>query len=123
VIASPERTQWLRDYYAALDGRRLWELAAFLHPDCCARYATGGIDTGREMIVERMATALGRLERIRHELIHVWEEDDEVIFELEVRYWRLDGVHFTRRGVGIFVLEDELIREQRLFVNDSAVWR
>lgn len=121
--ASFERTQWLRDYYAAVDGLRLVEIAAFLAPDCRAHYATGRSDTGREVIVERMGKVLGRLARIQHELVGVWEEEDEVIFELEVTYWRQDGEQFVRRGMGVLVLENELITEQRLFVNDSAVWR
>lgn len=120
--ASAATTEWLHGYYAAIDGGRYHEVAAYLHEDCRSVYATGRVDVGRERIVARMETALGLLERIRHELKNAWEDDGEVIFELEVSYWRRDGETSSRPGMGIFVLQDGLIREQRLFVNDAGVW-
>lgn len=114
---------WLGAYYAALDSGNTDELKDFLHPDCRSHYATGTTDIGRSQILERTAKALERLAGIRHVIEHVWEDGDMVIFELEVTYRRRDGTRISRPGMGIFVRQDGLIREQRLFVNDTAVWR
>lgn len=114
---------WLRSYYAAIDQLQLEELERFLHERCEIRYATGGREVGRGRIIERTRQALGSLERIEHRLSGIWEEGDSVIFELEVTYWRKDGSVVIRPGMGIFVRERGLIREQRLFVNDAGVWR
>ncbi len=63
------------------------------------------------------------MERIRHDLRHVWEqEDDQLVFELEVTYWRPDGQILSRPGMGIFVVREGLVHEQRLFVDNAAVY-
>ncbi len=121
--AAASTRDWLRGYYAALDHGRFDDVAELLHADCRSHYPTGGTDEGREAILRRMRDGLGRLAGIRHELLHVWEEGDEVIFELTVTYRRTDGREIARPGMGIFVRADGLIREQRLYVHDGGVWR
>ncbi len=120
--AGQKRLEWLQAYYAAIDGLRLEELARFLHEQCEIRYPNGYSEAGRELIVQRTHKALSRLGAIHHEVRAAWEEDEEVIFELEVTYRRRDGRTIVRPGAGIFVLEDGLIRGQRLFVDDHGVW-
>lgn len=120
--ATQSRLDWLRTYYAALDQLRFDEIARFLHEDCVTVYPTGHVDRGRERIIKRAEAALGSLERIRHELRDAWEEGEELIFELEVTYWRRDGKTITRPGVGIFTFQDGLISQQRLFVDNEGVW-
>jgi hypothetical protein len=123
VKASPETLAWLGGYYAAMDGGRFDEIASYLAEDCRCAYATGHVATGRERIVRQAEQALGALAGIHHTLRGAWEEDGELIFELDVTYECTDGRTITRPGVGIFVLDaDRLIHEQRLFVDVSGVW-
>ena len=120
--ATQSTIDWLEAYYTALDNHRFDEVADFLAEDCHNHYPTGVEVVGRENILERGRTNLRLLERIRHSVRNVWEEDAELIFELSVTYWRKDGQVIERPGVGIFVLEDGRIREQRLFVDNNGVW-
>jgi ketosteroid isomerase-like protein len=122
MTAKQSTIDWLRSYYDAMDNLRFDEVAEYLHEECRNHYPTGVEVVGREAILERGRTTLGALERIRHDLQNAWEEGDELIFELEVTYWRKDGTTIVRPGVGIFVLDDGRIREQRLFVDNNAVW-
>jgi limonene-1,2-epoxide hydrolase len=122
MTAKQSTIDWLRSYYEAMDNLRFDEVANYLHEDCHNYYPTGVEVAGRDAIVERGRTNLGELERIKHDLKKAWEEDNELIFELEVTYWRKDGETIVRPGVGIFVLDDGRIREQRLFVDNNAVW-
>jgi SnoaL-like domain len=114
----------LRSYYAALDELRFDEVASFLHEDCEVRFPNGAIVSGRERIISISRKSLGALAGTRHAIANVWEEDGEVIFELEVTYRRKDGQVLVRPGVGIFVLESGsgTIRQQRLFVDNRGVW-
>lgn len=120
--ARPSTLQWLRSYYDAMDNLRFEEVAEFLHEDCRNHYPTGAVVAGRSRVIERGRKGLAALQEIRHELRGAWEEGDELIFELEVTYWRKDGEKIVRPGVGIFVLDDGRIREQRLFVDSRGVW-
>jgi hypothetical protein len=122
VKASPNTLTWLGSYYAAVDARRYEEVAEFLHAECENQYPNGIVVRGREKILRGMRTALDALAGTRHDLRHVWEEDGEVIFELEVTYQRRDGQTIVRPGVGIFTLESGQVRRQRLFVDASGVW-
>ncbi len=120
--AKPSTVQWLRAYYEAMDSLRFDRVAEFLHDDCRNTYPTGAVVVGRAKIIERGRKGLGALRGIRHELKQAWEEGDELIFELEVTYWRKDGQEIVRPGVGIFVLHQGKIRQQRLFVDARGVW-
>ncbi len=121
--ASKSMTDWLERYYDAIDGFRFDEVATFLAEDVHAYYATGVQVVGRAAIVTRSKATFGKMKRIRHELRNVWEEDDdELVFELEVTYWRPDGKVISRPGMGIFVVRNGLVQEQRLFVDNNAVY-
>jgi ketosteroid isomerase-like protein len=120
--AKQRTVEWLESYYEALDNLRFDEVASFLHQECHNHYSTGDEVVGRDAILARGEKNLGALERIRHSLKNAWEEGDELIFELDVTYWRRDGKTIQRQGVGIFVMDDGRIREQRLFVDNNGVW-
>lgn len=114
--------QWLRSYYEALDSLRFEAVARFLHEDCRSQYPTGTVLAGRQKVIEQGRKGLTALKGVRHELRHAWEEGDQLIFELEVTYWRMDGQKIVRPGLGIFVIDEGKIREQRLFVDARGVW-
>jgi ketosteroid isomerase-like protein len=120
--ASAERVAWLEAYYSALDGGRYEEAAPHFAADVLTRYPNGAELTGRDALMAVTEKSLGRLASIRHRVLSVWEEDDEIIFELAIAYARKDGATIERTGVGIFAMRDELIREQRLFVDMAGVW-
>lgn len=121
--ATPERRAWLEDYYGALDAGRYDETERAFAQDVLTRYPNGHELTGRAALMAVTAKSLGRLASIRHDIRNVWEEGDEVIFELEVTYERTDGKTIVRPGTGIFVLDaGGLITQQRLFVDMAGVW-
>lgn len=123
MIASDTTMAWFQRYYAAVDGFRFDEVASYLAEDVRACYPTGLEVVGRDEVIARGRDTFGRMERIRHELRNVWEQDgDQVVFELEVTYWRPDGQVLSRPGMGVFVLRDGLVHEQRLFVDNHAVY-
>jgi ketosteroid isomerase-like protein len=120
--ATQSSIDWLESYYTAMDSLQFDKVAEFLDEDCHNFYATGTELVGRDKILARGERNLGLLERIRHSVRNVWEEGDELIFELAVTYWRKDGEVIERPGMGIFVLKDGRIAQQRLFVDANGVW-
>ncbi len=82
MTASPDRVAWLRAYYEAIDDLRFDEVAELMHEECVSVYPNGAVAVGRDKIVRGARRGLGALARIRHELKNVWEEGDELIFEL-----------------------------------------
>jgi hypothetical protein len=120
--ASADTIAWLRAYYEAMDALRFEDVAEFLHEDCRCVYPSGHVAAGRDRILRQMRAGLTALDRIKHELKRAWEEDGELIFELEVTYVRRDGETIIRPGTGIFVFEDHKVREQRLFVESRGIW-
>jgi len=123
VTASKSTREWFDRYYDAIDGFRFDEVAEFLADDVHAHYPTGVEVVGRDQIIARGKETFGTMKRVRHELRNIWEQDgDQFIFELVVTYWRPDGQVISRPGMGIFVVRDGQIREQRLFVDNNAVY-
>jgi ketosteroid isomerase-like protein len=120
--AGPDTIDWLRSYYEAVDQLRFDKVAQFLHEDCENQYPVGIVVSGREKILRGMRVALEALAGTDHQLKAAWEEEGELIFELDVTYRRRDGQTIVRPGVGIFTMEDGKIRRQRLFVDAAGVW-
>lgn len=120
--ATQSTIDWLESYYTAMDSLQFDKVADFLDEDCHNHYATGIEVVGRDNILRHGEKNLALLERIRHLVRNVWQEGDELIFELSVTYWRKDGEVIERPGMGIFVMKDGRIREQRLFVDANGVW-
>lgn len=114
--------RWLRGYYAALDAGRYDELGGYFTEDVHTIYPAGVEVIGRDELMRLTTQGLTALERIRHEIVNVWTEDDELIFELDITFWRRDGGVLQRGGVGIFVMDGVLVREQRLFIELDGVW-
>ena len=122
LAASPATIAWLRDYYAAVDALRFEQLAEFMHDSCTCLLPNGIRLVGREQILNVLRSSLEALAGIRHELRHVWETGEEVIFELEITYRRRDGQTIVRPGAGIFVLDHGRLGEQRMFADVKGVW-
>ena len=114
--------RWLRGYYAAIDAGRYDDVSGYFTEDVHTIYPAGVEVIGRDELMRLTAQGLTALERIRHEIVNVWAEDDELIFELDITFWRRDGGVLQRGGVGIFVMEGALVREQRLFIELDGVW-
>jgi hypothetical protein len=121
--ASDSKMEWFARYYAAIDAFDFDALAGFLAEDVRAQTATGAEVIGRDEVIARGRATYGTMDRIHHELRNVWEEDgDQLVFELEVTYHRPDGEVISRPGMGIFVVRDGLVHEQRLFVDSNAAY-
>lgn len=120
--AGEDKIAWLRDYYDALDGGDYARAAEFLHEDIRTVYPRGDELLGRGALMKVSERSLGALERISHKIRNVWDEGAELVFELDVTYYRRDGEILTRAGIGIFVMDEERVREQRLYVDLTGIW-
>jgi len=113
---------WLRSYYDALDGGDYERAAEFFHEDVRTVYPRGDELIGRGALMKVTERSLGSLDRISHDIRNVWEHGDELVFELDVTYYKRGGEVIKRSGIGIFVLDDGRVREQRLYVDLAGVW-
>lgn len=121
--ASEKTLDWLGHYYALVDAERMDESAVFFAEDARLRFANNEAIVGREGIDATLRALVDSLDGIRHDIKNVWEEEEGVvIYEVDVTYTRKDGGVVTCPGVVVCVVEDELFREQRIYVDITPVF-
>ena len=121
--AKPETLEWIRGYYRLMDDDRLDECERYFTPDAEIRIAHHPPMVGWEAIDRSMRAGLSVVGRIDHEVLNVWQADDDtLIFEVVAHYTLKDDRKVDVPGVVIAELDNGRFRRQRIGADLSAVY-
>ena len=123
VARAPQETiELLNDYFGALEAKDFDRLRAFYADDVALTFANHPTITGAENVLALMADLAGKLDRIEHRLLRLWQEDDGVVV-LEVRciYHLNDSTVIEITACSIFVMADGRFADMRLYVDHAPV--
>lgn len=112
----------LTDYFAAIEAKDLTRLGSYCADDITQTFANAPTITGRDALLESMATLLATVKSIAHRLINVWQEDHGVIiFEAET-VWHLHDDTIVRINAGsIFTIRNGTFTDQRIYVDNTPL--
>lgn len=112
----------LTNYFDAMEAKDLARLGAYYADNITQTFANSPTITGRDAILERMASLLGKVKSLAHPLINVWQEDDGVIILEVTSVWHLhdDGV-IVIDACSIFTVRDGKFTDQRIYVDNAPV--
>ena len=101
--APQETLDLLNDYFGALEAKDFDRLRAFYADDVALTFANHPTIIGTENVLAVMADLAGKLDRLEHRLLRVWQEDDGIVV-LEVRciYHLKDGAVIEITACSIF---------------------
>lgn len=120
--APQETIDLLNDYFGALEAKDFERLRTFYADDVALTFANRPTIIGADDVVASMADLAGKLDRLQHCLLRVWQEDDGVVI-LEVRcvYHLNDGSTMEITACSIFTLTDGRFTDMRLYVDHTPV--
>jgi ketosteroid isomerase-like protein len=123
VARAPQETiELLNDYFGALETKDFDRLRAFYANDVALTFANHPTITGAEDVLAVMVDLAGRLNRIEHRLLRVWQEDDGVVvLEVRCRYHLNDGTVIEITACSIFTIADGRFTDMRLYVDHAPV--
>ncbi|MEU0414532.1 nuclear transport factor 2 family protein [Streptomyces griseorubiginosus] len=120
--APQETVDLLNDYFGALEAKDFDRLRAFYADDVTLTFANHPTITGADHVLALMTDLAGKLERIEHRLLRVWQEGDGVVI-LEVRcvYHLNDGGVIEITACSVFAITDGKLADLRLYVDHAPV--
>ncbi len=112
----------LTDYFDAMESKDLARLGAYYADNITQTFANAPTITGRDAILERMASLLAKVKSLAHPLINVWQEDDGVIILEVTSVWHLHDDTVTEiDACSIFTVRDGRFTDQRIYVDNAPV--
>jgi ketosteroid isomerase-like protein len=112
----------LTDYFDAMEAKDLARLGAYYADTVTQTFANAPTITGRDAMLERMATLLGTVKSLAHPLMNVWQEDDGVIILEVTSVWHLhDDTVIEIDACSIFTVRDGRFTDQRIYVDNAPV--
>jgi ketosteroid isomerase-like protein len=112
----------LNDYFAAMEAKDLDRLGSYYADNITQTFANAPSITGRDTMLNQMATLLGKVRSLAHPLINVWQEDDGVvIFEVTSIWWLHDDTEISINACSIFTIVDGKFTDQRIYVDNTPI--
>lgn len=120
--ASQHTIDLLTDYFAGMQAKDSDRFAAYYAEDITLTFAGAPVVTGRDAVRQQMVDTLSKVESLAHPLINVWQEDNGVvIFEVDSVWTFRDGTTATITACSIFTISDDLITDQRIYVDNGPI--
>ncbi|TDO51510.1 ketosteroid isomerase-like protein [Kribbella sp. VKM Ac-2527] len=112
----------LTDYFDAMEAKDFDRLGSFYADDVSLTFANAPTINGRDAMLDRMTTLLGKVTSLAHPLINVWQEDDGVVIFEVTSIWRFhDDTVIKINACSIFTLVDGKFTDQRIYVDNAPV--
>ena len=105
-----------------MEAKDLTRLGAYYADNITQTFANAPTITGRDAILERITTLLGKVKSLAHPLINVWQEDDGVIILEVTSVWHLhDDTIIEIDACSIFTVRNGKFTDQRIYVDNAPV--
>ncbi len=107
-------TNWVKDYYATVDGMKMEEYLAWHTDDVRFRFGSTETTVGKEPVEQGLNHLWGALKSLRHDMTGVWQQDNVTIVEANITYTRKDGKAVVLPCVTVLRREGNLINDVRI---------
>ena len=112
----------LTDYFDAMEAKDHERLGSYYADDITLTFANAPTIIGRDAMLERMVTLLGRVKSLAHPLVNVWQEDGGVVILEVTSIWHLhDDTVIKINACSIFTVVDGKFIDQRIYVDNAPI--
>ena len=112
----------LTGYFDAMEAKDYERLGSYYADTVSLTFANAPTITGRDAMLERMVTLLGKVQSLAHPLINVWQEEDGVIILEVTSVWHLhNDTVIEINACSIFTLADGKFIDQRIYVDNAPL--
>ena len=105
-----------------MEAKNFGRLGSYYTDDVSLTFANAPTITGRDAMLNRMTTLLGKVKSLAHPLINVWQEEGGVVIFEVTSIWRFhDDREVKINACSIFTLVDGKFTDQRIYVDNAPV--
>jgi len=129
LVATSAKTKIIKQLFASLESgpedpiKASDEYVAFLTEDAQFRLGNPDALVGREAIKDSLVAFCRQVKGINHQIKQKWElEQDVVLLDMEVTYYRFDGNAVTLPVMNFFRFQGNLIQELRIFMDVNPLF-
>jgi ketosteroid isomerase-like protein len=115
-------SDYARDLFAALDARDVQALAALMTDDVHLRLGNAEPVKGKQAFIAASEAFNASVTAVRHHVLHVWNDGDALVAQLDVHYTRLDGQELTLPCCNVFRLRDGLVADYLVYMDINPVY-
>ncbi|MBN3898761.1 MAG: nuclear transport factor 2 family protein [Nostoc sp.] len=128
LVAKSTKTQIIKYLFEALESgtntpiQSSEKYVTFLTES--AQFRFGNLDAlvGHKAIKDSLVDFCQQVKSIYHDIKREWEIGDVVFLDMEVTYYRLDGISVTLPVMDLFQFQDDLIQEVQIFMDINPVF-
>jgi diamine N-acetyltransferase len=117
-----DRTEWVRETYAAIDRKDADAFVNRFAPDVWVRFGNAEPILGREANRAAFRQFFEAIRAIRHRIDHAHYIGDTIALEFTVTYTRLDGGEVTVPAAAVYELDGELATRFQVYVDQTPLW-
>jgi ketosteroid isomerase-like protein len=114
TLETTSDTNWVKDYYAAVDSMNMEQYLAYHTDDIKFRFGSTPTTVGKEAIEQGLNQLWGALESLRHQMSGVWQIGNVTIVEAEITYTRKDGKVVVLPAATILRRDGNLVSDIRI---------
>lgn len=108
--------------FTAIDNKDADAFGEFLAEGCTFRFANQQPVKGRPQVVEYVKGFFASIKDLEHELVDVWELENDIICHGMVTYIRHNGSSLNVPFANVFKMDGEKVRDYLIFVDTSALY-
>ncbi|MEH2313015.1 MAG: nuclear transport factor 2 family protein [Nostoc sp.] len=128
LVAKSTKTQIIKDLFETFESGTVTPIQSaekyvdFLTESAKFRFGNFDALVGHKAIKDSLVNFCQQVKSIYHDIKREWEIGDVVFLDMEVTYYRLDGVSVTLPVMDFFQFKGDLIEELQIFMDINPVF-
>lgn len=118
----PEWPVWLEELYSVADNLDSAEFSALVGARGSMRFGNGPDLTTPEQVEASLRELFSAITSMRHRVLRVWGDGNDVIFEAVVEYGRLDGSSVDIAAVSAYARDNDGALHGRIYCDLAPVF-
>lgn len=116
------RKEWLVKIGDIIDAKDSIGFANLLTEDGIFKFGNAVEVKGRQNVADYVAAFFNMIKGSQHKVVNCWEQGENVIWQGEVLYTRLDGKQVNVNFCNIFYMKDDLIDKYLIYIDNTQLF-
>lgn len=117
-----DRRNWLETLGGVIDAKDSELFASYMTEEGIFRFGNAEPVKGRKAIAEYVAAFLNMIKGSEHSVVNFWEQGDNIIWQGEVIYTRLDDKKVNVYFTNIFYMKGDLIDQYLIYIDNTPLF-
>lgn len=117
-----DRKEWLEKVGDIIDAKDSNGFANLLTEDGVFKFGNADEVKGRKNVADYVGSFFNMIGSSKHKVINFWEQGENVIWQGEVLYTRLDGKKVNVNFCNVFYMKGDLIDKYLIYIDNTPLF-